>query len=383
VSDLRIVCKAIGAFPQSARTSHHIPTAVERFERASTLTIGVIRTDGWFEPHPAVSRAVNETAANLSALGYLVEEFELPFSPDEFVPLVAALITRDEWEVLGEAVSQNSDPGSSTGTLWEHVAAAEGSHVTRRAHVNYMPSVSRFAALPPFLRRAFVWFVRHVLQQERSALILQGVSKGLCASHTQLLTLRAELAEHLELAMSEAGVDAVLMPPAGIPAGGARSRCKHSLLPAFVYSALCSVLGFPSGGVPVTHVRPSDLAWTKPAVDAYDSRARNVTVKSEGVPVGCSVFAAPFQDDVCLEIMHDIEEAANFQHDPPSLGSFLSTWPGPQRGAQKPQETSPLLASESQDWTHEFTSTVALKLRRMLRIPSVGGQQDLWSLGTV
>jgi hypothetical protein len=233
------------------------------------------------------------------------------------------------------------------------------------------------------MRRSAAWFLGHVLRLKRTALLLRGVNKGLGNTQESLLTLRSELAGQLENAMADAGIHAAIMPPAGIPAGIATSRYEHSLLPAFVYSALCSVLGFPSGGVPVTRVSPSDLKWPHAPSDTYDIHARHATAESDGVPVSCSVFAPPFRDELCLQIMEAIASSASFVCSPPSLESFVSTWPGPQREAKAPNEESPLLASEAQDWVQEFTSTIASKVRRLLKMPAGGGQRDLWSLGTV
>lgn len=89
---------------------------------------------------------------------------------------------------------------------------------------------------------------------------------------------------------------------------------RHStfLVAAVPYCAIYNLLGFPAGVVPVTHVTSEDLARLEKEYPVDDLLLRGVRYGqrgSLGMPVGVQCAALKWQDERCLAVMKEIEDA--------------------------------------------------------------------------
>lgn len=62
--------------------------------------LGYYYQDGWFEPTPALKRAVQETHSRLEKLGHVLVEFEPPDMADAFKLFLGAILVDDGKYIL-------------------------------------------------------------------------------------------------------------------------------------------------------------------------------------------------------------------------------------------------------------------------------------------
>lgn len=100
--------------------------------------------------------------------------------------------------------------------------------------------------------------------------------------------------------------DLILCPACALPAFTHGST--RDLILAGGYTALYNVLGYPTGIVPVTHVRSDEEVGRTPSRDIVEQAAYKVELGSAGLPVGVQVVARPWREHVALAAMQAIEE---------------------------------------------------------------------------
>lgn len=69
--------------------------------------IGIMYSDKWFLPHPAMQKGIALSAKTLKSAGYEVVDFTFPFESDEVAPIIATLLTRDEWLFMHNTMEKN------------------------------------------------------------------------------------------------------------------------------------------------------------------------------------------------------------------------------------------------------------------------------------
>lgn len=111
-------------------------------------------------------------------------------------------------------------------------------------------------------------------------------------------------------------LDGLLCPGVALPAFPHGS--SQSVASACSYTFFLNLLHFPAGMVPVTRVREDEacypLAEVPRAQRDYIARAAAKTMKgSAGLPVGVQVAFLPFQDEMCLHVMKDLQDAVKFR----------------------------------------------------------------------
>ncbi|CAM9849086.1 unnamed protein product [Choristocarpus tenellus] len=122
-----------------------------------------------------------------------------------------------------------------------------------------------------------------------------------------------------ENAFEAAGLDAVIFPPAALPALPHGS--SKDLTPAFSYTFLANLLHWPAGVVPVTTVRPEEEEYRMETLppnqrDTIARFAEKALRGSEGLPVGVQIMTLPFKDELALFVMKEVEKAVKFKDIP-------------------------------------------------------------------
>ena len=70
----------------------------------------------------------------------------------------------------------------------------------------------------------------------------------------------------------------------------------------------------PTGAVPITKVKESDgEAYKDQWNDSYTKESQRVLKGSVGLPVGVQVSGLPFQEEVVLRVMKELEEGAGWK----------------------------------------------------------------------
>jgi fatty acid amide hydrolase len=261
----------------------------EKAYATKKFKIGYFGSDGWFEPCVTSHRALNETIQGLTDRGHSCVKINPP---------------TDGWYSNGLLVAINT----AEGYMRSYVEALEGEELLPE----YYPLL-RAASLPEAVRQVLV----RCLDVRRSHLLAQGRGGGLSVFH---LWKKAALVLKLRDLWSEAvaGFDAVIYPAMPLPA--LPHGISGDLTCCCSYMFLANMLDWPAGVVPVTVVQPDETHYRNSKYeDVYTRLVREkVMPGSAGLPIAVSVMAPAFQEEMCLAVMKEVEEVANFQAKPPA-----------------------------------------------------------------
>ena len=154
----------------------------------------------------------------------------------------------------------------------------------------------------------------------------------------ELVSAQAALKKAWAELLLKYDLDAVLLPPSGLPAlpHGETADLTFCL----TYMFLPNLLLWPAGTVPTTVVRPSEASYPggpggggdgmgggEPLPEAERDSVARLAMKamegSAGLPVGVQVMAPMHRDEQCLRVMRLVEECAGFAMAPPLAGLQL------------------------------------------------------------
>eukprot|EP01052_Picozoa_sp_SAG31_P015128 SAG31_NODE_963_length_10710_cov_332.216285_5_plen_112_part_00 len=86
--------------------------------------------------------------------------------------------------------------------------------------------------------------------------------------------------------------------------------CASQISAMCNYTALFNLLDMPAGVLPVTTVTEADeeaLQNNFKVADDWDKVVKHTTVGAIGMPVGAQVVGLPWQDELCLRAMKEVE----------------------------------------------------------------------------
>ncbi|KAL8590442.1 hypothetical protein ACOMHN_011655 [Nucella lapillus] len=106
------------------------------------------------------------------------------------------------------------------------------------------------------------------------------------------------------------GLDAVLCP--GLPFPALTAGYEEVVFYSIAYTALFNLLNYPAGALPVTTVTDRDLQRLKdpsvyPCTGAFEKLVIQDSEGSAGLPVGVQCASLPFEEEVVLRVMRDID----------------------------------------------------------------------------
>jgi fatty acid amide hydrolase len=279
VDDLSLLFRALHRLDLSSLDPRVPPVAWQEPEgvRLEGLRVGFYGDDGILAPSKAVSRAVHRAAEVLRARGCVVTSFEPPDVRGVLSAYLGAL---------------SADGGAGI------VAALAGGEVDP-----VLEPLRRMASVPGAVRRVAGRAAR-AFGQPSLALMLDAMGdksvSELWALTDRLRTQRSALVD----AMERSGVDVLLCPPFATPALPHGASKNFTL--ASSYSILFNAAQLPAGVVPVTRVRPDEVARTV-GRDAIERQAAKVDAASAGLPVGVQVVGRAWRDHEALAVMRAIE----------------------------------------------------------------------------
>ena len=253
----------------------------------SRLRVAVIPTSNGWTPAPAVRRALDEAAAALRVSGAEVERWD--DAPD-----------------LEEAVRLGVAIFSSAGAApLRQLLAGDPPHALMKGDL-------QMAGLPNAARAPLTRLLR-VFGQERAARLVPATYRRSAAELFDLLGDRFALEAAFLSALDAGGYDAVILPP--LPHPAPRHRSTPAMVDANLGPIPFTVLGMPTGVVPVTTVREGEETDREPSRDGAVRAVRENELGSAGLPVGVMVAARHWREDVVLAVMRAIEASVT----PPTL----------------------------------------------------------------
>ncbi|XP_077993932.1 fatty-acid amide hydrolase 1-like [Glandiceps talaboti] len=250
-----------------------------------SLCIGYCCDDDLFPPVPSCRRAVLLAKQHLENAGHTLVPFKIPkINGTEHPMLLASRVFND----------------------------------VRRSKIDLMEGeiVDRFITeqgkvrSPSWLQRIKRW----PFQSEREKVIMN-TTKG-CYDIEDLQRLYQKIEDYTLQFTEEwkkSGLDALITPVAMVTATNSLYAARfYPILMAWV--SLCNVMSFPAGSQPVTMVTEEDeteLQNSYPDNDMFDRWIKEACKNSVGLPVNVQCITLPWQEEMCLRIMKDIENAVN------------------------------------------------------------------------
>ncbi|XP_030061888.1 vitamin D3 hydroxylase-associated protein [Microcaecilia unicolor] len=259
-----------------------IPFRDEVYSSTKPLRIGYYDTDGFTMLPPCMRRAVHDTRKLLEKAGHTL----IPFSP------LRMEYTANELFLKGLFPEGGS-------TLLEKL---KGDLIDP----NLKPQISVYK-LPYLVKRILAFILRPVVPRianELKALCGTGSAKNLWKQHTEAEVYCQEfIAEWRKLKL-----DVMLCPVMG-PAFNLGYLGK--LLATGTYTVLFNILNFPAGVVTVTTVTEEDEAELRRCKghynDHWDKLIKKAAAGGVGLPVAVQCVALPWQEDLCLRFMKEVE----------------------------------------------------------------------------
>uniref|UniRef100_A0A7N8XZL8 Fatty-acid amide hydrolase 1 n=1 Tax=Mastacembelus armatus TaxID=205130 RepID=A0A7N8XZL8_9TELE len=253
-----------------------IPFNVQVYESTKPLRIGYLENDGYLQPSPSMVRAIREVKALLEQAGHTL----VPYSPLKISYLVTELLIKGVF-------------ADGAATLLKKL---KGSPLDPCLKAQVLPYY-----LPKWLKKALSFLLKPLVS-----------SLPMCR-HDYIQEMIAE--------WRRCNIDVLLCPVIG-PAFNHLycGRCDtvtnqylFSALPAaLTCTMIYNLLTFPAGVVPVTTVTAEDEQelqhYTGIYQDRWDRLFKQAVSQSEGLPVAVQCVALPWQDELCLRFMKEVEQ---------------------------------------------------------------------------
>lgn len=259
-----------------------IPFNDEVYKCSKPLRIGFYDTDGYCMPPPCMQRAVNETKRLLEKAGHTL----IPFTPPRMDYVANELFTKGLFADGASMILDKFD---------EDIVDP-----------NLKPQISTYR-LPNWLK----WTLATILKP-----VCPRISRDLKAlrgrrSARDLWEQNAETQAYCQEFTSEwrnLKLDVVLCPVMG-PAYNLGYVGK--LFATGTYTYLYNILNFPAGVVPVSTVTEKDeeklTHYEGHYNDHWDNLIKKAVTGAVGLPVAVQCVALPWQEELCLRFMKEVE----------------------------------------------------------------------------
>uniref|UniRef100_A0A8C5RES1 Fatty-acid amide hydrolase 1 n=1 Tax=Laticauda laticaudata TaxID=8630 RepID=A0A8C5RES1_LATLA len=259
-----------------------LPFNEQVYTSSGPLRIGYHVTNSYSMPSPSMTRAVLETKELLEINGHVL----VPFEPHHMAHFMNYLVTASLFGDAGATVLQSFED--------EPVDP-------------YLRIPMLLLKIPYWMRRILSWIIRpKSIRQSRALSNLKERSiKELWKCHSEIEEYCREFTEQwkrLEL-------DVLLCPAIG-PAfkSGFAGKLKEVVSNTILYN----YLDFPAGVVPVTTVTKEDEEELKNFKghfnDLGDKLFAKAVKESVGLPVAIQCVALPWQEELCLRFMKEVEK---------------------------------------------------------------------------
>jgi fatty acid amide hydrolase len=270
-----------------------LPLGDYRAVDVSALRVAYYADDGTFAVAPAVRRAVVEAAGMLAGRGAQVTEWRPP-DVASAVEIFFGLFSADGGRGLRRMLGRDKkDP---------HIA-----------------QLARLAGTPrPAL--AVLQALLNLAGQRTAAGMLRTFGHTDTLHYWDLVEAQMDYQRRFAHALDTddgAPFDVIVCPAYALPA--LPHGATKQLVIAGGYVVVYNLLGYPTGIVPVTRVRPGEETVRKRSRDAAERTAKRAEQGSAGLPISVQVVARPWREHVALAAMRAIQNAARQHEDYPDL----------------------------------------------------------------
>ncbi|KAG8003637.1 Fatty-acid amide hydrolase 1, partial [Nibea albiflora] len=260
-----------------------IPFNTQIYQSSKPLRIGYLENDGYTCPSPSMVRGIREVKALLEQAGHTL----VPYTPLKLNHILPELIVKAILADGGTALLEKLEGGPLHPCLG----------------VQVLPYY-----FPKWLKKT-ISFILKPLSPRISA-----VFNAICGvgSVADLWTQHADVEDYIQETVAEwrrCNIDVLLCPVIG-PAFNFFYCGK--LTSAVSYTMLYNLLNFPAGVVPVSTVTADDEEELKHFKGIYQDQwekfFKEAVSGGEGLPVAVQCVALPWQDELCLRFMKEVEQ---------------------------------------------------------------------------
>ncbi|XP_062437728.1 fatty-acid amide hydrolase 1-like isoform X2 [Rhea pennata] len=259
-----------------------LPFNEEVYSSTQPLRIGYYETDFFTMPSPAMRRAVRETKQLLEDAGHTL----VPFKLDNINYFIFNLCVRGLF----------ADGGTSFSSKFKGELNRSG-----------IGLLLRLSGMPDWLKTLLSWITKPFMPRLSSVIRSMRVN-----TVEELWSLHNEIEESCHKFITQwkkLNLDVMLCPvlspalPIGFP---------RKLPVAVSYTILFNCLDFPAGVVPVTAVTTKDEEELKDYKGHFQDWWDRILAKgfhnSVGLPVAVQCVALPWQEELCLRLMREVEK---------------------------------------------------------------------------
>ncbi|XP_053777458.1 fatty-acid amide hydrolase 1 [Desmodus rotundus] len=259
-----------------------LPFKEEVYTSCRPLRVGYYETDNYTMPTPAMKRALLETKQRLEAAGHTL----IPFLPNNIPYALETLSIGGMFSDGGSSFLQNFKGDFVDPCLGNLILALKLPRWLKGLLAfllkPLLPRLSAFLSGMKSRSTGKLWELHHAIEVYRNSVIAQWRALDL---------------------------DVLLTPMLG-PAMDLNASGKAS--GAVSYTILYNCLDFPAGVVPVTTVTIEDEAQMEHYRgyfgDIWDKVLWKAMKKSVGLPVAVQCVALPWQEELCLRFMREVEQ---------------------------------------------------------------------------
>jgi fatty acid amide hydrolase len=257
-----------------------IPFRDEIFESKRSLRIGYYVNDGYLQAAPACERAVEVAKGILERHGHTL----VPWCP----PNVQHGFTY----CFKNAIVGDGGAGLLRPLKYDQVDEA-------------IAPIYYILCLPAKLRRVLS-FLLWPFSRQLSILLYAGLGMTTISEYWEFNKKVQEYREDVISHWQNNRLDAVICPGFSTPA---LPHNKMTLIHMVNYTALYNIIDFTAGSMPVTRVTAEDdeKLGDYPSRDVAHKLVKNLSANAESLPVNVQCVTLPWQEELCLRVMKEIE----------------------------------------------------------------------------
>lgn len=241
--------------------------------------LGVFRKTSFFEPCASSTRGLNETISRLEKIGYEFVELDI----DDIVQKLIywGLVVYNKSPYIWDAV---------TGKTWIREKVFPMYEMSKKAHSS-----------PNWLLRMIKYFKGDTRAGRMMTGFFDAQTENVFNVENGFANLYKELNEKLTAA-DLSGIISIALPLPAI-----KMMSSNHIFFSVCYLFIYNFLRMPAGVCPVTKVREDEQFYESAHDDEMTRQCKLTMEGSKGLPIGVQVAARPFDDEVVVELMRDIE----------------------------------------------------------------------------
>jgi len=169
--------------------------------------------------------------------------------------------------------------------------------------------------IPNSIRNVIAFVLKNILNWKRLASAFIAGRKKTVNDEWELLKRRNEYRRKFHEYWSELQIDCIICPVTVLPALPHDTEQNTTSI-IWSYTMLYNLLDYPAGVVPISIINKSNDIDHRECLDFVDKELKKCSRKISGVPLSVQIVTKPFEEELNLRVMREIETLINFTHQP-------------------------------------------------------------------